>query len=138
MQTSLPYSLAVPSFPFRHLAALAGRAAIGGTREVALACFMVARVASLAGMDPQDDPAARTLRATAARAWVGTLALPPAVRAPVLRCAETSATGTRGAVARDLEAVIAAAASFLDNPARHDLELLVASLMDPGASQAVT
>ena len=138
MQTLLPYSLAVPTFPFRHLAALAGRAPIGGTREVALACFMVARVASLAGTVPEDDPAARTLRASAARAWVGTLALPPAVRTPVLKCAEASATGTRNSVARELEAVIAAAAPFLDHPSRHDLELLVAALTDPAGAVAVT
>ena len=41
-----PYALTAPVFRFRHLAALAGRAPIGGAREVALACFVAARLVS--------------------------------------------------------------------------------------------
>src|SRR5204863_7354540 len=41
-----PYALSAPVFKFRHLATLAGRAPIGGAREVALACFVAARLAS--------------------------------------------------------------------------------------------
>ena len=39
-----PYALPAPVFRFRNLATLAGRAPIGGAREVALACFVAARL----------------------------------------------------------------------------------------------
>src|SRR5215216_5312955 len=41
-----PYALPAPVFRFRNLATLAGRAPIGGAREVALACFVAARLAN--------------------------------------------------------------------------------------------
>ncbi|MGH7721060.1 MAG: hypothetical protein ACREON_19710, partial [Gemmatimonadaceae bacterium] len=66
--TAPPYSLPPHRFGFPALAARAGRAALGGERESALACLMAARV--VAGALPPDaiPYAARAHRAGAARA----------------------------------------------------------------------
>ena len=72
--------------------------------------------------------AACAARSTAAKAWFGTLALPAAVRTPVIRCAELSVDGQSVQVARELEALALAAASFLDQLSRAELDTLTASL----------
>jgi hypothetical protein len=129
----LPYALATPSFPFRHLAALAGRAPIGGAREVALACFMAARLAAergVAGTALADE--ARQARAAAAKSWLGALTLPAAVRTPLGRCMESSAKGTMAAVARDVAAVNAACANYLDAGSRAELDALAEGLNGNG------
>jgi hypothetical protein len=124
-----PYALATPSFPFPHLAGLAGRAPIGGAREVALACFVAARLAAECSpglADPDDH--ARAARVTGAKGWLGTLTLPPELRAPLLRCVESTAQGPARAVAQELSAVAAAGAGYLDGGSRAELETLAASL----------
>jgi hypothetical protein len=124
-----PYALAAPVFPFRHLAGLAGRAPIGGAREVALACFVAARLAADRLVDGSEPHApARVARSAGAKGWVGTLSLPTNVRGPVQRCMETSAEGSRSAVSRELGALAVAAASYLDPFSRAELETLAASL----------
>ena len=123
-----PYALAAPSFPFRHLASLAGRAPIGGAREVVLACFLAARLAAERVLEDGDDPSARVARSAGARGWIGTLTLPAAVRAPLQRCVESSAEGSRGTVRRELAALTAAAAPYLDAGSRGELEALATSL----------
>jgi len=124
-----PYALAAPVFPFRHLAGLAGRAPIGGAREVALACFVAARLAAECLIDGDAAHAtARTARSTGAKGWVATLALPTGVKGPLQRCLETSAGGSRSVVARELAALAVAAASYLDPFSRGELETLAASL----------
>lgn len=125
----LPYALGTPSFPFRHLASLAGRAPIGGAREVALGCFMAARLAAElgpGGLAVSEE--ARTARAAAAKSWLGTLTLPTSVRGPIARCIESSATGSPAATARDLAALSASCASYLDGASRTELDALAAAL----------
>ena len=130
----LPYALATPSFPFRHLASLAGRAPIGGAREVALGCFMAARLAAELGPNGlalSDE--ARAARAASAKSWLGTLTLPASVRTPIAKCIESSATGSPAAVARDLAALSASCASYLDGASRAELEALAAGLSGAAA-----
>lgn len=125
----LPYALATPSFPFRHLAALAGRAPIGGAREVALGCFMAARLAAErgpSGLALTDE--ARAARAASAKSWLGTLTLPASVRAPIAKCIESSAKGSPVTMARDVTALSAACASYLDGASRAELDALAAGL----------
>jgi hypothetical protein len=124
-----PYALEAPVFPFRHLAGLAGRAPIGGAREVALACFVAARLAAEYLHDGDDAHApARAARSTGAKGWVGTLALPAAVKGPLQRCLESSAEGGRSAMGRELAGLATAAASYLDASSRAELDSLAASL----------
>ena len=125
-----PYALPTPVFRFRHLAALAGRAPIGGAREVALACFVAARLVSDC-CDPTLalDDESRAARCTGAKAWLGTIAIPAPVRTPVARCAEASATADAKAMAPLVAGLAKAAESFLDPAARGELEALVARLV---------
>ncbi len=130
-QPFLPYALLAPSFPFRHLAALAGRAPIGGAREVALGCFMVARLAAERGpAAAEHTEEARQARAAGARSWLATLTLPATVRAPLARCIESSAKGSLAAVAREVAAVRSSCASYLDAASRAELDGLAEYLSD--------
>jgi len=124
-----PYALPAPVFRFRHLAALAGRAPIGGAREVALACFVAARLAHDC-CDPllDLDEELRTARCSGAKGWLGTIAIPAPVRTPVAKLADASANGRAHAMAPLVSALARAADSFLDPAARAELETLAARL----------
>lgn len=124
-----PYALPAPTFRFRNLATLAGRAPIGGAREVALACFVAARLANDC-CDPMLDldEDARTTRCAGAKAWLGSIAIPSPVRTPVAKLAEASANGHPEAMAPLVRALAKAAESFLDPAARAELDTLAASL----------
>ena len=123
-----PYALAAPVFRFRHLANLAGRAPIGGAREVALACFVAARLASECTADMDEDSSGRAGRCAGAKAWLATLALPAAIRSSVTRCAELSVDGKPTAVAREVAALSLAATTYLDPQSRAELDALASSL----------
>ncbi|MEP7000708.1 MAG: hypothetical protein ABI969_09530 [bacterium] len=123
-----PYALAAPVFRFRHLAALAGRAPIGGAREVALACFVAARLAAECAGPMDEDSAPRMARCAGAKAWLGTLALPAAVRGSVTRCAELTVAGRPGDVGKEVTTLATAASAFLDPQSKAELEALSASL----------
>lgn len=126
-QTLPPYALAAPVFRFRHLANLAGRAPIGGVREVALACFVAARLAAECVLAPE-DAAGRAGRAAGAKAWLGTLSLPAAVRIPAVRCADASAAASAAVAGKEVAGLAAAAAVFLDSQSRAELEALATLL----------
>jgi hypothetical protein len=124
-----PYALSSPTFPFPHLAGLAGRAPIGGAREVALACFVAARLASDCTAESVElAENGRAARSAGAKGWLGTLALPPVVRGPLLRCVETTADGSPRAVGNELSELAAAGAAYLDPGSRTELETLAALL----------
>lgn len=128
-QPFLPYALVTPSFPFRHLAALAGRAPIGGAREVALGCFIAARLAAeIARADPERDGEVTAARAASAKSWLGTLTLPATVRSPIAKVIESSARVGVAALARDVAAMREACAPFLDTSSRAELDVLAESL----------
>ena len=124
-----PYALSAPVFRFRHLATLAGRAPIGGAREVALACFVAARLVHDC-CDPllDLDDELRAARCSGAKAWLGTIAIPAPVRTPVAKLAEASASGSADAMAPLVSALANAAESFLDSAARAELDALAARL----------
>jgi hypothetical protein len=121
------YALAPLAFPYRQLAALAGRAPIGGAREVVLACFLAARLAGdrLAGPLPDG---ARATRGTGAKGWLSTLAIPTPVRTPLARCLELSATGTLGELGAAVGALALASAEYLEPAARAELDALATLL----------
>jgi hypothetical protein len=124
-----PYALAATDFPFRHLAGFAGRAPIGGAREVALACFVAARLASdCAARSPDLSEAGRAARVAGAKGWLGTLALPTAVRGPLLRCVESAAEGAPHTIGVQLGELASAGGAYRDAASRTELETLAASL----------
>lgn len=128
MSFAPPYTLAPTTFRFRALAALAGRAPLGGARETALASYVVARLAVgvLPGAAlPVED---RVVRAAAARTWLASLALPAPLRAPLAKVIESTRHDTRPAVAAALVTVADVAASYLDGPALAELRALAIQL----------
>ena len=124
-----PYALSAPLFRFRNLAALAGRAPIGGAREVALACFVAARLVSDCCDPTLDiDEELRAARCAGAKGWLGTIAIPSPVRTPVAKLAEASALANPAVMAPLVGSLAKAAESFLDAPSRSELDGLAARL----------
>lgn len=130
--TPPPFALATPAFLFPALAQLAGRAPLGGAREVALACFVTARLA--AGVLPPRELSAevRRTRAASARSWLAALSLPAALRVPFARLADASGQDEREPIIAALERVAAGANEHLDAPARAELEALARALRSRG------
>lgn len=122
-----PYSLTPPRFRFRALAALAGRAPLGGVREVALATYLVARLVDDAAPRHALLGETRATRASAARSWLAAMALPSAVRPALLHLVEASG-GDGLALHSALRNVIAVTANYLDAAAVSDLEKLAQAI----------
>src|SRR5688572_25064654 len=99
---------------------MAGRAALGGPRELALACFLVARVVgeacSVGGRDLLSSEQ-RHERVQGVKHWLGGAALPLPVRNALSRLAETAAADDRKAVKPALDSVMAVTANQLDSGA---------------------
>ena len=122
-----PYALTTPTFRFRALASLAGRAPLGGAREVALATYLVARLADDCRSVKALAPEMRAARSSAARSWLANTALPAPVRAPLVRLAEAT-EGEVPELASALAGVITATAPYLDAPARQELDRLARAI----------
>ena len=121
-----PYGLTSPAFRFRALAALAGRAPLGGPREVVLATYLVARLVDDCLPHRELTAAARVERSAAARGWLGSVALPATVRAPLTRLVDATA-GEVENVAAALAAVMTALDGYLDAASRVELDRLAHS-----------
>lgn len=115
-----PYSLSTPIFRFRALATLAGRAPLGGPREVALATYLVARLVDDCLPEKELAAATRAERSAGARGWLANVALPMAVRASLTRLAD--ATGSDPSEIRAaLTSMIAVIDTYLDAASRLEL-----------------
>lgn len=96
---------------------------MGGPRETALACLVVARLVTDCGSNGLLTPEQRLARAQATRTWLSAATVPAAIRVALARLAE--ATGEHPtAVAAALESVIAVTANQLDQGARSELSRL--------------
>ena len=118
-----PYALAATPFRFPALASLAGRAPLGGDREVALATYLAARLAHDALGDHGISQPVRAERAVHAKSWLATLSLPASIRPALARLVDASG-GDVKAVSAALRTVIGATSSRLDPPARAELNRL--------------
>ena len=130
-----PFALVTPQFACPALAQLAGRAPLGGGREVALACFVGARLAVTllpAHALPAD---VRQLRAAAARTWLATLSLPATLRVPCTRLVDASSGDDTEALAAALDRVTSGATEHLDGAARNEMEQLARTLRGARASE---
>lgn len=120
-----PYAHEPTPFPFPHLAAMAGRAGMGGPREIAVACLVVAhlvRESCCAGSALSEEQ--RQHRAQGARQWLASAAVPPGVRTALVKLAEASAGENSGQVKGALDSVIAVTANQLEQGARLELARL--------------
>ena len=122
-----PYALAPTAFRFPALAQLAGRTPLGGQREVAIATYVVARLAHDALPERGLTDAIRTERVVGAKTWLANLALPATVRPALVRLVEATAVGL-AQTADALRGVIAVTANLLDSKAKLELDQLVAAL----------
>jgi hypothetical protein len=120
-----PYALEPTPFRFPHLAAMAGRAGMGGPREVAVACLVVAHlVRESCCVDSVLTPDQRRARALGAKQWLAAAAVSGGIRAALVKAAEASAAEPPGTVSEALESVIAVTANQLDPSARLELSRL--------------
>ena len=121
-----PYALASTPFRFPALASLAGRAPLGGDREVALATYLAARPAHDALADRGLSQPVRAERAVSAKSWLATLSLPASIRPALARLVEASGADANG-IGAALRSVISATSSRLDPAARSELNRLAES-----------
>ncbi len=121
--TAPPYGLTSPAFRFRALATLAGRAPLGGPREVTLATYLVARLVDDCLPQREFATASRVERSAAARGWLGSVALPAGVRAPLTKLTDATA-GDLADVTPALANLLTAVDAYLDAAARLELDRL--------------
>lgn len=124
-----PYSLEPIAFPFPALAAMAGHAALGGPREIALACFLVARItrdaaSGRSGLAREQ----RRERAQGAKHWLGSASIPGPIRTALVRLAEATAGEDRSAIKAALDSVMTVTANQLDPAARLELSRLAQAI----------
>jgi hypothetical protein len=132
------YSLEEPVFPFPALAAAAGRATLGGPREVTLVCLMAARLAAALVDTFEIAPEQHRERAERARQWSATLVVPGDVRAMLMRVIELAGRSDRAAAAAALDDLSAAASAQLDESSRAELRSVATKLLSaPRAEQTL-
>ena len=129
-----PYAVPPTEFNFPALAALAGRAQLGGDREVALAVYLAARLTHDCSTDGLSD-ASRADRAAAAKTWMAAFALPAAVRPAIARLIDTTGGDPTSLVA-DLRAVVVSAQGYLDIQSQAELERLAKTVTANAAVSA--
>jgi hypothetical protein len=129
-----PYAVPPTEFRFPALAALAGRAQLGGDREVALAVYLAARLVQDCHGRTAMSEAARTERAAGAKHWISSFALPAPVRPSITRVIEGTA-GSAATIADDFRALVASTRSYLDIQSQAELDRL-ANALAPAASAA--
>lgn len=129
-----PYGLEPIGFPFPALAAQAGRAPLGGPREVALACLLVARLVRDAceprGSESTLSKEQRQVRASGVKQWLGSAAVAAPVRGALIKLAEATIDSDRGAIMAGLGAVMAITANQLDPGARLELDRLAQAVAE--------
>jgi hypothetical protein len=118
------FALATPHFRFRALAAFAGRASIGGDREIAMACLVAGRlVATMLAPFRFSSSDTRT-RSAAAKQWMGSLSLPAPVRAPLTQVADAVSAGNPASVATAIEKLVAVVSGKIDDASVGEMRTL--------------
>jgi hypothetical protein len=108
---------------------MAGRAPLGGPRESALACFLVARIVAEFA-DGQRLPAdQQKARVQGVKHWLGAAALPTPLKTALTRMAESTISEDREVAKSALDSVIAVTANQLDPGARLELSRLAQAIV---------
>jgi hypothetical protein len=110
---------------------MAGRAPLGGPREIALSCFLVGRIvldstAAAGALSPEQ----KNVRALGAKHWLGSAALPTPVRSALTRLVESTTLGDRSAIKTALDSVMTVTANHLDSAARLELGRLAQAIAE--------
>ena len=123
-----PFALAAPFFRFKALASHAGRAALGGDREIALACFVAARL-SVSLLPPYLlAPADSAARIASTRQWLASLALSAPVRVAMVAVIDAVSSGNRRGTVSALSSLIEASVRQLDQASVAELHELMGEL----------
>jgi hypothetical protein len=122
------FALATPVFRFRSLAALAGRASLGGDRETLVACLQLARLC--AGLLPPYHMSREvTLERTEhTRQWLSSIAVPSGIRSTAFGIFGGLTGHDRARLALAFEDLVKAAAGQLDEASRTELIALIQEL----------
>ena len=109
---------------------MAGRAPLGGPREIALACFLVARIAG----DGLSDAASLTeeqkrQRAQGVKHWLGAATIPGPIRNALSRLADSTVSDNPIALKGALDSVMTVTANQLDAGARLELGRLAQAVV---------
>lgn len=123
-----PFALAAPFFRFKALASHAGRAALGGDREVALACFVAARLAVSLLPPYLLAPADATARIATTRQWLASLALSSQARVAMVGVIDAVASSNRRGTVSALSSLIEACVRQLDQASVAELHELMGEL----------
>jgi hypothetical protein len=122
------YALATPVFRFRALAALSGRASLGGDRETLLACLQLGRLC--AGILPPYEMSREvTLERTEnTRQWLSALAVPSGIRSTAFGIFGALTGFDRARLADAFLDLVKAASGQLDEASRAELNALLHEL----------
>jgi hypothetical protein len=122
------FALATPVFRFRSLAALSGRASLGGDRETLLACLQLGRLC--AGILPPYSLARElTLERTEhTKQWLSSLAVPSGIRSTAFGVIGGLTGHDRARCALAFEDLVKAAVGQLDEASRAELNALIHEL----------
>jgi hypothetical protein len=123
-----PFAITTYPFRFRALASHAGRAALGGDREVALACYAVARLGM--GLLPPFalGAADAATRASSTRNWLASVAVPANARNALAAAIDAIAGGSRISAAPAVEEVASVCGAQLDAMSLAEIADLVSEL----------
>ena len=131
------FALTTPVFRFRSLAALSGRASLGGDRETVLACLQLARLC--AGILPPYEISREQLveRTENTKQWLSSLAVPSGVRSTAFGIFGALNGLDRARCAEALMDLVKAASGQLDEASRAELNALLQELApSPAAAPA--
>ena len=116
---------------------MAGRAPLGGPREMALACFLVARIVgdrASAQLDESLSPDQWAGRAQGVKHWLGGATIPLPLRNALSRLADSTVADDRSGMKSALDAVMAVTANQLDPAARLELGRLAQAIAGQGTA----
>ena len=122
------YALATPVFRFRALAALSGRASLGGDRETLVACLQLGRLC--AGILPPYEISRELTseRTENTKQWLSSLAVPSGIRSTAFGIFGALSGFDRARCAIAFTDLVKAASAQLDEASRAELNALLAEL----------
>jgi len=118
----------VPVFRFRSLAALAGRAALGGDRETLVACLQLGRLCAGTLPPYHLSPELLTERIEHTRQWLSSIAVPSGIRSTAFAIFGGLTGNDRARLALAFDDLVKAAIGQLDEPSRVELNTLIQEL----------
>ena len=108
---------------------MAGRAPLGGPREAALACFLVARVVGEFATGDRLAADQQRARVQGVKHWLGAAAVPTPLKAALTKLVESTISEDREVAKSALDSVIAVTANQLDPGARLELSRLAQAVV---------